>query len=67
MKNIYEAIVSIIQHKKALELSEGIEPVWYDQRYSLKNKEVVLSKMIWKNGVWRVRNKIKGFLKWLIR
>ena len=43
--------------QKALELSKGIEPVWYDQRGGMKNRDVVLSKMKWKNGAWRVRNK----------
>lgn len=52
--------------QKALELSEGIEPVWYDQRGRMKNREVILSKMTWKNGAWRVGNKIKGFMKWLM-
>jgi len=53
--------------QKSVELSKGVEPVWYDQRGGMKNRDVILSKMTWKNGAWRVRNKVKGFIKWGFR
>lgn len=50
--------------EKAVELSKGIEPVWYNIRPGIN---VILSAMKWKDGAWRIGEKMKGLLRRLIR